>query len=113
MTWGDILGIGAQELRSTIETKEFQHYWNVKKDDSSVCSDCEFRYACMDRRIPEPRLVLGWFHATECPYNPYICKWQGEEGYRTLAECGVVSNAEDFSIDHERIAAINAELWGE
>ena len=38
---------------------------------------------------------------------------KGEEGYRTLAECGVVSNAEGFSIDHERIAAINAELWGE
>ncbi len=37
----------------------------------------------------------------------------GEEDYFSLAECGVVSNETEFSIDHERIAEINKQLWGE
>jgi hypothetical protein len=68
---------------------------------------------CSDHRAPIRLDSDNWYHTTECSYNPYICKWKGEEGYRTLAECGVVSNAEGFIIDHERIATINAELWGE
>lgn len=88
-------------------------FWFVTKARTDVCKDCEFRNMCVDSRPPVARNPDEYFHAHECTYNPYVCKWKGEEGYRTLAECGVVSNAEGFSIDHERIAAINAELWGE
>jgi len=102
-----------QEMIAIVERPEFQTYWRVSKEMIDVCKECEFRFMCMDNRIPQPRASETWFHEKECPYNPYICKWKGEEGYRTLAECGVVSNAEGFSIDHERIAAINTELWGE
>lgn len=102
-----------QDMIDIVECPDFQKYWRVSKKMIDVCKECEFRYMCMDNRIPESRSLETWFHEKECPYNPYICKWKGEEGYRTLAECGVVSNAKGFSIDHERIAAINAELWGE
>lgn len=85
----------------------------ITKGEIDVCKDCDFRMVCYDTRTPLKRKSEGWYFLSECNYNPYICKWNDEEGYRTLAECGVVSNAEGFSIDHDRIAAINAELWGE
>ena len=85
----------------------------MKKDETDVCKDCEFRHMCVDNRLPYERSPNEWYHKIECNYNPYIAKWEGEEGYRTLAECGVISNEEGFSIDHEKIAEINEELWGE
>lgn len=104
-------------LMSTINNKNdvlrLFPLWGVTKEQIDVCKDCELRMVCMDARRPVRRFDGEWFHTVECTYNPYICKWKGEEGYRSLAECGVVSNVDGFSIDHERIAAINAELWGE
>jgi hypothetical protein len=86
---------------------------DATKDKTSVCGDCEHRYMCMDPRVPDQRADGTWYHVTECPYNPYICKWKGGGGYRSLAECGIKSDATGFTIDHDRIAEINAELWGE
>ncbi len=100
-------------LKSLLDSETKRGLDGAKKDRTHICRDCEFRYMCTDPREPLQADGSEWYHATECKYNPYICKWKGEEGYRTLAECGVVSNAEGFSIDHERIAAINAELWVE
>jgi len=109
-----------EELKEIIATKEFQKYWYVHKEICDVCKDCEFRHMCVGNRLPYKRLGLSqskskeqWFHKTECNYNPYICKWESEEGYKTLAECGVVSDETGFSIDHEKIEKINHELWGE
>ena len=87
--------------------------WLSKKDSTDVCKDCEFRHMCVDNRLPYQRTEIEWYHKQECNYNPYIAKWKGEEGYRTLEECGVISNENGFSIDHEKIAKINEELWGE
>jgi radical SAM protein with 4Fe4S-binding SPASM domain len=102
-----------EELKAIVQTPEFQKYWFVHKEITDVCKDCEFRHMCVDNRLPHQRAENEWFHQTECNYNPYIAKWKGEEGYRTLAECGVISNENEFSIDHEKIAEINKELWGE
>ena len=102
-----------EELKAIVQTPEFQKYWFVHKEITDVCKDCEFRHMCVDNRLPFQRAENEWYHQTECNYNPYIAKWQGEEGYRTLAECGVISNENGFSIDHEKIAEINKELWGE
>ena len=98
---------------SLVEADAKRSLQGAIKDKTSVCSDCEHRYMCTDPRAPSAREDGTWYHITECPYNPYICKWKDEEGYRTLAECGVVINAEGFIIQQERIAGINAELWGE
>lgn len=102
-----------EQLKSIIQTPEFQKYWFVHKEISDVCKDCEFRHMCVDNRLPYQRSEKEWYHKIECNYNPYIAKWQGEEGYKTLSECGVISNESGFTIDHEKIAKINAELWPE
>lgn len=109
---GNIKNINTiEELSAIIKNDDFQKYWFVHKDISDVCKDCEFRHMCVDNRLPFQRSENEWYHKTECNYNPYIAKWQGEEGYRTLSECGVISNERGFSIDHERIAKINENLW--
>ena len=75
----------------------FSYYWSAKKDDTDICNDCEFRYVCIDFRIPKKRKKSKWYHQIECNYNPYIAKWKGEDGYKTLKEIGVVSNSYAFS----------------
>ena len=107
----DVCDMGS--LRRILFNQRFNTLSSAAKSRTDICMSCEFRHICVDGRAPIMRGKIEWYHTTECAYNPYICKWKGEEGYRTLAECGVVSNADGFSIDHERIAAINAELWGE
>lgn len=113
-TFGNINDIkNTQELKQIIAKSEFQKYWYIHKELCDVCKDCEFRHMCVDSRLPFQREDDSWYHKTECNYNPYICKWEGEEGYQTLEECGVISDEKGFSIDHERIAAINKILWEE
>ena len=87
------------------------HY--VTKKHIDICKDCDLKYLCVDSRLPIERFESEWFHQIECNYNPYIAKWKDEEGYCTLEECGVISNEYGFSIDNDKIAKINAELWGE
>ena len=103
----------AEQLKEIIHTPEFQKYWFVHKEILDVCKDCEFRHMCVDNRLPYKRSEKEWYHKIECNYNPYIAKWEGEEGYKTLEECGVISNESGFSIDHDKIAKVNAELWSE
>jgi len=113
-TFGNINDLkNVDELKQIIATPEFQKYWYIHKELCDVCKDCEFRHMCVDSRLPSQREDKSWYHKTECNYNPYICKWEGEEGYQTLEECGVISNEKGFSIDHEKIAAINKILWEE
>jgi len=106
-------GVDLSHIPGIISSDQFRSQWDIPKNGIDVCRDCEHRHMCVDPILTMQRPDGSCFRPKECAYNPYICKWKGEEGYRTLAECGVVSNADGFSIDHERIAAINAELWGE
>lgn len=107
----DIVDINA--LIDLLQTEDFSYLFHIKKEIIDVCEHCEFRHMCIDNRIPVKREDLKWHHQQECNYNPYICKWKGEEDFLTLAECGVISNENGFSIDRERIANINKELWEE
>jgi hypothetical protein len=102
-----------EDLKEIISTPAFQKYWFVHKDSCDICKGCEFRHMCVDNRIPYERTEKEWYHKIECNYNPFIAKWEGELGYKTLEECGVISNEKIFSIDHEKIQQINHELWGE
>jgi len=87
--------------------------WFIHKDLIDVCKDCEYRHMCVDSRLPNQRKDESSYHEEECSYNPYICKWKGEEGYKTLEECGVISNDQGFSIDHDKIASLNEKLWAD
>ena len=68
---------------------------------------------CFDNRIPIKRNEKEWFMESDCHYNPYIAKWKGEEGYKTLTECGIQSNKEGFKINRKKLNTINKELWGD
>lgn len=53
-------------------TEEFKKLGNVKKDQIKVCKDCEFRYMCVDFRIPEKDSDSEYFYyKNQCNYDPY------------------------------------------
>ena len=64
-----------QILKNKIDTQK----WFINKDIIITCKDCEFRYMCIDAREPIKQVNNEWKYETECGYNPYIAKWQGED----------------------------------
>lgn len=66
------------ELENAVKNGEMaeKSFWNVKKDDTKVCKDCEFRYACIDSRVPvfDSKSQL-YTHSTSCNYNPNEGVW--------------------------------------
>lgn len=105
--------VDIESLKKIFVNSDNTKLWNVHKELVDVCKDCEFRHMCVDNRLPYQRKDGSWYHKTECNYTPYICKWKDEKGYHTLEECGVISNEQGFSINHEKIASINELLWEE
>lgn len=78
--------ISKVNLQEVISTEDFQALWFATKDKTEVCIDCEFRYMCIDQRLPIKKSQNLWFHNDECNYNPYLAKWKGEDGYMSLAD---------------------------
>jgi hypothetical protein len=85
--------------------------WNLNKDKIDVCSECEFRYVCNDKRIPVKRINSSWYHESECNYNPFIAKWKWEKGFQTLKECGVICDKKEYTIDAAKLKLLNNKLW--
>lgn len=121
---GDVLhGLNASEVLSNIYDNHFS-IWKlmdstlykeigaIQKMDTTVCNICEFRYMCSDPRMPS-KGSNSWYHLVECTYNPYISKWKGEEGYKSLSEIGVIINAISglISLDEEKLTEYNKTLW--
>jgi len=100
-------------LNKIISSSEFQEFWYVNKESCDVCSICEFKAMCIENRIPKKRNDGSWYHNIECAYNPYICKWEGEEGYQTLEECGIISKEDGYKIDTNKVDSINEVIWFE
>lgn len=73
-------------LEEVIHSQEFQKLWFINKDQIDVCQDCEFRYICTDCRcfIQDENDIYS--QPAKCKYNPYICKWVGEEDYISVSE---------------------------
>lgn len=82
-TYGNV---NKDKITDVINLTNFQKLWFVKKDETKVCKDCEFRYMCTDGRIPKQNNDGTWYHETECNYNPYIAKWKGEIGYENSSQ---------------------------
>ncbi len=95
------------------KTKDHSFIWNIDNSKILICQNCEFKNICIDEAFPTKNSENSFYKKNECNYNPYIAKWKEEDGYKTLAECGVISNENGFSIDHEKIAEINKVLWDE
>ncbi|MEI6764663.1 MAG: grasp-with-spasm system SPASM domain peptide maturase [Bacteroidota bacterium] len=73
-------------IAQAIAKPGFKDLWNIRKDDIEVCRDCEFRYMCTDCRtfIKDEKNIYS--QPSKCTYNPYIAKWQGEEGYISIED---------------------------
>ncbi|MDY0143800.1 MAG: grasp-with-spasm system SPASM domain peptide maturase [Bacteroidales bacterium] len=73
-------------LAEAIEKPGFKDCWFIKKDDIDVCQDCEFRHICTDCRafIKDPNNIYS--QPAKCGYNPYIAKWQNEEGWISVEQ---------------------------
>jgi hypothetical protein len=103
-SFGNISNITSKEdITNIINNPVFQEFWEVKKSDCDVCKDCEFRYMCIDNRVPIKRNSNQWYHEKECSYNPYIAKWKGEKSYLNLHDCGIVSDSKGFNIDKNKL----------
>lgn len=63
-------------LQEAIEKPGFKDLWFVRKDDTRICRDCEFRYMCVDSREPFwDEEKQEWYHKIACPYDPYTATW--------------------------------------
>lgn len=82
-SFGNIKDVTIEEA---INKPGFKNLWGIRKDDVDVCKDCEFRYICTDCRcfIKNPDDIYS--QPAKCGYNPYIAKWNNEEGYITVEE---------------------------
>jgi len=100
-------------LKKAIEKPGFKDLWYIHKDQIDVCKDCEFRHMCTDCRcfIKDPDNIYS--QPAKCTYNPYVCKWEGEEEYVPVEECGTYSLNNGFVPDPEKIKALNKQIWGE
>ena len=101
----------ALQIVHIAEDPDFRRYWDVAKDRTDVCRDCEFRYMCTDARIPVGRPDGSWFFPSECAYNPYICKWENEDGFLPLEDCGVYCDHDGFRVDEMKLAEVQAATW--
>lgn len=88
-------------------------FTRILKSEIDICKNCEFQNICPDNRIPQRKQDGTWYHTSECRYNPYIGKWEGEEGYQDLKKSGVVSTATEFTIDEEILACAIEAAWSD
>ncbi len=95
------------ELKKNIATPRFQKYWHIHKELIDVCKNCEYRHMCVDSRIPLQNENGTWYHEMECPYNPYIAKWQGEEGYVPVEECGAYTREKGLVVNKRKVNKLN------
>ncbi|MHB1179068.1 MAG: grasp-with-spasm system SPASM domain peptide maturase [Daejeonella sp.] len=72
-SFGNITSI---TLREALNEPTFKKMWNIKKDNISVCNDCEFRHICVDCRayIEDPENINS--KPLKCGYNPYTNEWK-------------------------------------
>lgn len=66
-------------LEEAINKPGFKALWNITKDQTHICRDCEFRHMCVDSREP----FLGedglYDHKTPCNYDPYTATWKEDK----------------------------------
>jgi SPASM domain peptide maturase of grasp-with-spasm system len=63
-------------LLTILNGESLKKHWNVKKDDIKVCKDCEFRYFCVDSRLPNfNNSDNEYYFDSSCSYDPYKNTW--------------------------------------
>lgn len=62
-------------LDLAVNSTSFKKTWNIKKDDVSVCKDCEFRHICTDCRAYTEDPNDLYSKPLKCGYSPYTNEW--------------------------------------
>lgn len=68
--------IYSSELQQILRMSDFQSLWFVKKDEIATCSECEFRYMCIDCRAFVQNPDDCFSKPLKCGYNPDTCEWE-------------------------------------
>lgn len=97
------------DINDVFNSQDFQEIWKAKKSKVDVCSDCEFRGICIDKRPLKKRPNGTWYSTEDCNYNPYLNSFKGEDNYLTLKECGVESSKQGFKILVDQFIAVKTE----
>ncbi|PZF73831.1 grasp-with-spasm system SPASM domain peptide maturase [Taibaiella soli] len=63
-------------LKEAVEKPGFKKYWDITKDQITVCKDCEFRHICTDCRAYLENPEDDYSKPLKCGYNPYTCEWE-------------------------------------
>jgi SPASM domain peptide maturase of grasp-with-spasm system len=71
----DFGNIESNTLAEVLEKRGFKKFWNINKDQISICKDCEFRYICTDCRAYLSDKKDIYSKPLKCDYNPYTAKW--------------------------------------
>jgi SPASM domain peptide maturase of grasp-with-spasm system len=68
VSYGNISNTGLKEVATS---ESFKVPWMIKKDNITICKDCEFRYMCVDCRafVQNPQELLS--KPLKCKYDPY------------------------------------------
>ena len=72
--------INKMTLEEVLQQGAVQQYWNMTKDEITVCKDCEFRNVCTDCRAFTERSDynesgLDVSKPLKCGYDPYSNEW--------------------------------------
>jgi len=59
-----------------LNNDDFKKYWDITKDDISVCKSCEFRYVCTDCRAFVETPDDLYSEPLKCGYNPATTEWE-------------------------------------
>lgn len=86
-------------------------FWNVTKNDILICDKCEYRYMCFDEGELIKVSKKKYQRKNECPYNPFISKWNIEKGYLKLHDCGIIIQDGNLIINENILNEINEELY--
>ena len=65
--YGNIFKLTFAQLKSIIESEEFQYLGKISKDQIEGCNKCSYRYICVDNRVPISNGSLFKFD-TKCDY---------------------------------------------
>lgn len=110
---GNINNINTNEdLIKLTRNKYYKQLSEVSRNKIEICKDCELRNMCVSNDIPK-HSGNYWAMTNMCCYNPYICKWNSEEDFVTVEECGNYSKEIGFIPYNEKIEELNKEIWGE
>lgn len=101
--FGNINNMTNKKIVDIIESSDFQKLWNVKKQKTLVCEDCEFKNMCVDPRVPITSRNGKWYHTKECSYNPYLSIWSDDKNYKNLHKSGVTIHDGEITINETEL----------